>query len=403
MKKILSILLVLVLTVTCFFGCAPKKGSGSDLGDALNNISKLSDADATKSQLKVTLGVSLDQPMLSEATLSQLLGENAPLALSVLSPFIKNEKTAELPFSMEGIATKDGEGQFVMKLGAGEDALSCTAIVADEDVYVDAKSIYTWLGKILEPLMGGEAFPVWPYQNTYLSVMDLAGLFGIDMESGMAADAMVAQDAGVLSAISALNPEMLTAVIEGLMEAIPQQSLLELVKILETALKNAGMLASKNGYVTLVVNGDSVKKLPDALVAAADGKLALILDSVVEGIRSSENEIIASMIPQNVEIKGQDLEDQLIAGIQEGKSDIEAVAQQMKEMGYSVEIAVKAGKKAVDCLMTVQCGFDADGLSGKITLSASGRIEATKAVTVRAPGDVLTETEISNFLSAFMS
>lgn len=415
MKKILAVLLVLVMTVTCFAGCTPKKGTGSDLGDTLNQISKFSDADGFKTEMNMTVGISFEDAVLSEASLGALLGESASALKPLLSLFIKDDKTAELVISANGVGTKEGDQQLLMTIGKGENALTCTGITADDDVYVDAKAVYTWIGNIMAPAMGGESLPVWPYQNAYVSMQDLMVLFSgmmgssEDLEIDMQASPMsyvegtqTMQAASGLGAISSMNPQMLEAVLSGLMEAIPKESLADLVGILETALKDADMLTTKDGYVTITVSGDNITALPDALANAADGKLAAIIDSAVNGIRNSDNDIIASMIPADEEINGQELEDELIAELQAAKADFQETAQTLKYMNFSGEIGIKANDKAVECRMSVACRMeDEEGFAGNITATASYKVEAAKDVSVRAPGNVMTETEISNFFSGF--
>ena len=90
MKKFLAVLLVLVMTVTCFAGCTPKKDAGSDLGNTLNQISKFSDADGFKTEANISFGVTFDDAVLSEDRLGALLGEAAPVLKPLLSLFIKD-------------------------------------------------------------------------------------------------------------------------------------------------------------------------------------------------------------------------------------------------------------------------------------------------------------------------
>ncbi len=404
MKKILAVLLVLVMMVTCFSGCKPKK-SGSELGNTLNQISQLGEADGFKTEMNITLGVSFEDAVLSEASLGALLGEAAPAMMSLLSLVIKDDRTAELVYTAQGVATKDGGAQVLVTIGKGEKALACTGIVADEDVFVDVKTIYTWLSNIMAPAMGGESLPVWPYQNAYVSMQDLVALF-----SGMMNDsndmtgnvAYTTQAIGGLGAITTMNPEMLEAVLNGLMEAIPKESLAELVTMLETALTEAGMLTTKDGFVTVTMNGDNMKNLPDALIAAVDGKLASVIDSIVNGIRNSDNEIIASMIPADEEIDGQEIEDDLIAELEAGAAEWQEDCQEMKDMNFAAEMGIKADKKSAEYRLAV--GFrvvDEEGFAGNITMTASAKMEAAKDVSVRVPGNVMTEAEISDFFSAF--
>lgn len=413
MRKLLAVLLVLVMTVTCFAGCAPKKDAG--LGDTLNQISKLGDADGFKTQINMTIGVSFDDALLSEDSLGALLGDAAAAYMPLLSLFIKDEKTAELAISANGVSTKEGEQQLMVTIGKGENALTCTGIAANDDIYIDAKTIYTWVGNMMAPAMGGESMPVWPYQNAYVSMQDLMALFsgmmgsGSVMENEMVVSPMsyvegtqTMQSVSGLGAISAMNPQMMEAVLNGLMEAIPKESLADLVNILEKALTDAGMLTTKDGYVTVTMNGDNIAALPDALANAANGKLAPIIDSVVNGIRNSDNEIIAAMIPADEEINGQELETEFIAALRETKNDFQEVAQEMKSMNFSGEIGIKANNKAADCRMSVAYRLeDEEGFSGNVSLSASAKVEATEAVSVRAPSNVMTEAEILDFFSVF--
>ena len=414
MKKFLAVLLVLVMTVTCFAGCTPKKDAGSDLGNTLNQISKFSDADGFKTEANISFGVTFDDAVLSEDRLGALLGEAAPVFKPLLSLFIKDEKTAELVISAKGVGTKNGEQQLLMTIGKGENALTYTGITAGDDIYIDAKTIYTWMGDILAPAMGGESLPVWPYQNAYISgkafIALLSGMMGgnEDLESDMQVSpvsyAEGNQTEQVVSGPGAIaaNPQMMEAVLNGLMDAIPKETLADLVNILEKTLIDAGMLTTKDGYVTITINGDNITALPDAFVNAADGKLATIIDSVVNGIRNSDNEIIASMIPADEEINGQELEDELIAELQAAKDDFQEAAQEMKNMNFNGTIGIKANDKVIEYRLAVGCRIeDEEGYAGNISLSVSTKMEAAKDVSVRAPGNVMTETELSDFFSAF--
>ena len=414
MKKFFAVLLVLVMTVTCFAGCTPKKGAGSDLGNTLNQISKFSDADGFKTEANISFGVTFDDAVLSEDRLGALLGEAAPVFKPLLSLFIKDEKNAEFVISAKGVGTKNGEQQLLMTIGKGENALTYTGITAGDDIYIDAKTIYTWMGDILAPAMGGESLPVWPYQNAYISgkafIALLSGMMGgnEDLESDMqvrpvsyAAGNQTEQVVSGPGAIAA-NPQMMEAVLNGLMDAIPKETLADLVNILEKTLIDAGMLTTKDGYVTITINGDNFAALPDAFVNAADGKLATIIDSVVNGIRNSDNEIIASMIPADEEINGQELEDELIAELQAAKDDFQEAAQEMKTMNFNGTIGIKANDKVIEYRLAVGCRIeDEEGYAGNISLSVSTKMEAAKDVSVRAPGNVMTETELSDFFSAF--
>ncbi|MBR5500686.1 MAG: hypothetical protein IKV74_04080 [Clostridia bacterium] len=415
MKKFLAVLLVLVMTVTCFAGCTPKKSAGSDLGNTLNQISKFSDADGFKTEANISFGVTFDDAVLSEDRLGALLGEAAPVFKPLLSLFIKDERNAEFVISAKGVGTKNGEQQLLMTIGKGENALTYTGITAGDDIYIDAKTIYTWMGDILAPAMGGESLPVWPYQNAYISgkafIALLSGMMGgnEDLESDMQVSPVsyveenqTVQAVGGLGAISAMNPQMMEAVLNGLMDAIPKETLADLVNILEKTLIDAGMLTTKDGYVTITINGDNITALPDAFVNAADGKLATIIDSVVNGIRNSDNEIIASMIPADEEINGQELEDELIAELQAAKDDFQEAAQEMKNMNFNGTIGIKANDKVIEYRLAVGCRIeDEEGYAGNISLSVSTKMEAAKDVSVRAPGNVMTETELSDFFSAF--
>ena len=139
-----------------------------------------------------------------------------------------------------------------------------------------------------------------------------------------------------------------------------------------------------------------------AFVNAADGKLATIIDSVVNGIRNSDNEIIASMIPADEEINGQELEDELIVELQAAKDDFQEAAQEMKNMNFNGTIGIKANDKVIEYRLAVGCRIeDEEGYAGNISLSVSTKMEAAKDVSVRAPGNVMTETELSDFFSAF--
>jgi hypothetical protein len=346
--------------------------------------------------------------------LGALLGEAAPVFKPLLSLFIKDEKNAEIVISAKGVGTKNGEQQLLMTIGKGENALTYTGITAGDDIYIDAKTIYTWMGDILAPAMGGESLPVWPYQNAYISgkafIALLSGMMGgnEDLESDMQVSpvsyAEGNQTEQVVSGPGAIaaNPQMMEAVLNGLMDAIPKETLADLVNILEKTLIDAGMLTTKDGYVTITINGDNITALPDAFVNAADGKLATIIDSVVNGIRNSDNEIIASMIPADEEINGQELEDELIAELQAAKDDFQEAAQEMKTMNFNGTIGIKANDKVIEYRLAVGCRIeDEEGYAGNISLSVSTKMEAAKDVSVRAPGNVMTETELSNFFSAF--
>ena len=350
MKKLFTLLLVLMIAVTCFAGCTPKKDA--DLRDTLNQISKLSDADSFKTEMNITLGVSFDDAMLSEDSLGELLGEAASAYMPLMSLFIKDEKTAELACTANGIITKEGGAQMLVTIGEGENALTCTGIASDKDVFVDVKTIYTWFSNMMAPAMGEESFPVWPYQNAYVSMQDLMALYS-----------------GEIGSMGATNPQMLEAVQNGLMETISDESLADLVEVLEQALTDAGMLTTKDCYVTILVNGDNIAALPEALANAADGA---------------------------------ELENEWIVALSTSKDDFQEVAQTMKTMNFSGEIGIKANNKAVDCRVSVAYRIeDEAGFSGNISLAASAKVEATEGVSVRAPGNVMTEAEISDFFSAF--
>ena len=90
MKKFFAILLVLVLTVTCFAGCSPKQDDGSALGNALNQLSQFGDAAGLKMEMNMSATVSFDDAVLSDASLNQLLGEKAAALLPLLSLFLKD-------------------------------------------------------------------------------------------------------------------------------------------------------------------------------------------------------------------------------------------------------------------------------------------------------------------------
>ena len=411
MKKFFAILLVLVLTVTCFAGCSPKQDDGSALGNALNQLSQFGDAAGLKMEMNMSATVSFDDAVLSDASLNQLLGEKAAALLPLLSLFVKDDKTAELAISAQSVSNKEGDTQALVTIGKGENALTCTSIAADGDVFVDMKTIYNWAGNLLAPAMGGEKLPVWPYQNAYVSLQDLMLVMqgGERIETGGTVAAsmaypnteMVQPGAGV-SQIAGLNPEMLEAVVKGLKEAIPEQTLAELVSLVETALKEAGMLTVKDGFVTITVSGNNIEALPDALAEAAEGKLGSIIDRVVAGIRNSDNEIIASMIPASEEINGKEMEDEFIAAMQGAKDDFKEAAQEMKKMNLNVTMGIKAGKKSAEYRISAGLRIeDESGIAGNVSLNLTSKIETTKDVSVRAPGNVMTETELSDFLSVF--
>ena len=66
------------------------------------------------------------------------------------------------------------------------------------------------------------------------------------------------------------------------------------------------------------------------------------------------------------------------------------------------EMGIKADKKSAEYRLAV--GFrvvDEEGFAGNITMTASAKMEAAKDVSVRVPGNVMTEAEISDFFSAF--
>lgn len=421
MKKFLAMLLVAVMAISCFSGCNPKKGEKTDLGESLNQLTTLlENADAIKEEFTVTLGVTLDQPLLSQESLMAMLGERGAMLLPILTPFIKNDKTAEIPMSVKGIATQDGDSRFVMTLGSGANAFACDGIAADGDVFVNIKALYEWITDVFEPIIGEEA-PVWPSQNSYVSFMDIMALVQgmtdlegaysdveaemLPMSNTMSGATQMESSASMLESMmgmASMNPEMITAIAEALAEAIPEQSLVDLIHIIETALTDAGMLVTQGDSMTITVNGDNMKNLPEAISDAAEGKLGAIIDSIVEGIQNSDNDIIAAMIPADIEIDGQELEDQLLDELANAEDATDALTAQMNAMDFEAKFTFKTTSKGADCNLSIKLDFDEEGLSGTITLSAAAKVEATKKVSIQAPNDVMTETELSNFLASFM-
>ncbi len=421
MKKFLAMLLVAVMAISCFSGCNPKKGEKTDLGESLNQLTTLlENADAIKEEFTVTLGVTLDQPLLSQESLMAMLGERGAMLLPILTPFIKNDKTAEIPMSVKGIATQDGDSRFVMTLGSGANAFACDGIAADGDVFVNIKALYEWITDVFEPIIGEEA-PVWPSQNSYVSFMDIMALVQgmtdlegaysdveadmLPMSNTMSGATQMESSASMLESMmgmASMNPEMITAIAEALAEAIPEQSLVDLIHIIETALTDAGMLVTQGDSMTITVNGDNMKNLPEAISDAAEGKLGAIIDSIVEGIQNSDNDIIAAMIPADIEIDGQELEDQLLDELANAEDAMDALTAQMNAMDFEAKFTFKTTSKGADCNLSVKLDFDEEGLSGTITLSAAAKVEATKKVSIQAPNDVMTEKELSNFLASFM-
>ena len=420
MKKLFAMLLVFVMVVSCFAGCTSKKGKKTALGESLNQLgSVLENAEAIKEDFSASFTVTFNQPIFAEDSLATLLGEDGAALIPILSPFIKNNQSIEIPVSLEGVATQNGAAKFVYTVGTGADALSCTCVIADNDIFVNMKEIYEWMGNLLAPILGG-ALPVWSSQNAYVSFMDLIamiqgmsdseGIYGdveVDNYSAQGSQSAVASSPadmleGILGAGSSVSPEMLTALVEGLSEAIPEQGVMALLDIIEEAMTNAGMFAVKDGYMTITLNGDTMKKFPASFAAAADGKLGTIIDFIIAGIQNSDNDIIAALIPAGMEIDGQKIEDELLDEIKNAKEDIDAMAAQLKEMNFAAVLAFKTTKKGVEVNYSIQFDVEEDGLSGTIKLSATAKLEATDKVTIQAPNNVMTETELSDFLASFM-
>ncbi len=425
MKKIFTLLLVVVMTVSCFVGCKPadgNNGSGGkiDLDETFGQFATvLEDADAFKEEFDLTVSVTVNQPLFSDEMLGQLLGEEGAVALPILKPFIKNDKTLEVPMSADYLVTKDGKGQMSFVLGTGDDAFAFNGVVANNDLYLNMKDVYVWLAGIMEVVAGAE-MPVWPMESEYVSFMDVMALIQELQDSSQediyfspvnaASDfAVVApgesfEDSleGILG-MNGMNPEMIMAIADALMEAIPEQSIMDLVNILEATLEGADMLSEKDGYVTITFDGDKVKKLPDAFANAAKGKLGKAIDSIINGIKNSDNEIIASLIPEDVAISGSEIETLLLTELQAAKEEVNAVAAQLKAMNFVVEYGFKVSDKGIAVKGFVQASVEEDGISVTMKVSTSGTLETAKDVTIQAPDNVLTKTELSDFIAGFMA
>lgn len=458
MKRFIAILLA-SLMVFCFAACSSEK-SGNDLpadGSAETgssesgsidtslkgmyaNAETLSKAESCKFNASLTMQIEFDDPMLSEESLNGM--EGGAQIRTLLSSYIKSDKLLEIPFTLEGDMSET-EGKFTMKLGTGDEAIKCSMIYAEDDVYLNMKELYNGICSFVAPIAGGEDLPVWPYANAYISMTDMMGLMGgfsgsmddVYGDYGNAFDADVslttAQDlnefadlGGIvleedefdtddyyddyyddeyddMMGLEGLDYETILSLVEGLMEAIPEAGITQLLDVVESGLKNADVLTVEDGYLMFRVNGDNIGNIPSAFATAMDGKLAAILEDILDGLRNSDNDMISGMIPSKDELDVQEIEDSLIEALTDAAQDMDGVAQDMKDQGIELEVGFKMTSSMMDCRISVAAKMDADDVSGKVKLSASFKVEEGSGVSVDKPQNVLAEDELSNLLSGF--
>ena len=188
MKRILAMLLVLILAIGCFAGCGeddkkeknnnpaasatPNKDSGDVSGNETKKEMSFKDISETVTKMENGAEIDIKFSLAIKPIFDEVFTEEAFLA-----PFNglikKNSKGLyEFPVTLSGVMN-DKSAKITFKLA---DKNISDAIVAEEKVYVNAKSVFDFI----VPIAGGGAAISWPLQGEYIELISL-----LEMLQGM--------------------------------------------------------------------------------------------------------------------------------------------------------------------------------------------------------------------------
>ena len=333
MKRILAMLLVLILAIGCFAGCGeddkkdknnnpaasatPNKDSGDVSGNETKKEMSFKDISETVTKMENGAEIDIKFSLAIKPIFDEVFTEEAFLA-----PFNglikKNSKGLyEFPVTLSGVMN-DKSAKITFKLA---DKNISDAIVAEEKVYINAKSVFDFI----VPIAGGGAAISWPLQGEYIELISLLEMLqGMNQlednfENDFSADFEYSEDIewsdedlsfavvpaaeeeymdemsanGLLGMFGFTNldeetKQQIMTLVEVLSTAIPEATLNEIVNKLVVAVQSNNIISFSDDHISIKLDKNNFK---GAFLAVADivrSNGADVIDYVMQAITKSD-------------------------------------------------------------------------------------------------------------------
>ena len=416
MKKILTLLLVLMLSMSCFAGCGGEHRDDSETAQSTEQP----DSNEQKNDSNV---VSVDIPVAAMTAGVMKLANGCELTATydiTIKP-VFDEYNTEEDFIAEtnGFLQKQSDGTYKLTmLMSGISDAQNSMIIANigntkvTDVisvggtaYINMESIVDWFASVLNEEIE------WPFENAYIdsnTYMELIqSLQGTEDEGGIDGiygGAIDMTDIYGMFGIGGTGEENVETVITALMNSLPMDKLLVLVEKIQTVAIETKAITADTNSISFKIDKTNIKDIVIGIAGVVRSDIVDFIDSTITSINSSAD------IPKEVKdsLTGFDKEEvQTEINSMLSESTVNSMAEMLAtEIGESrfymtfeaTDTGVTAGFDIlIDNFNTEESNLSQMGMAMSIEMKA-------KTVTgISAPSNIMTEDEISILMSQLMS
>lgn len=272
MKKTVSLILVIVLAISCFAGCETfhkesDVNNAKSFSEVTQTVRKLSE-NGMSVEMEFTVSVKpIFDDYFTKEDFEELLG-------TIFT--VQSDGTYGISFVIKGEAIgNDGRFDILIKNNKISDVIK-----KDGRAYINIKSLYEAIIGLIVPYIGEDADTSWPYDNEYLDMNSITEMMS-DLNGSLYPNADMDDMGGAVISIAAALQDIVSAFPDGKLENFASK--------IETALVNANVLSADSEKIDIKVDKSNVKPLIINTCKVLRTDLADIVEAAIPGLKDSAN------------------------------------------------------------------------------------------------------------------